>query len=82
MKKPENEMPVRCALVLEFANPEEAEKVNRSVELDNLDYLRTRLEGGNIVAEIEAKSLNSLLHTLDDFLACTNVAENIVSKKH
>ncbi len=71
---------VTCTLRLEFPSHEEAEKIHRSVELDNLGYLRSRVDGMVIVAEIAAPSLNSLLHTLDDFLACTSVAEKVVSK--
>lgn len=72
---------VRCSLHLDFPSREEAEKVHRSVELDNQGYVSTRIEGKVVVAEIEASSLNSLLHTLDDFLACASIAEKIVVKK-
>ncbi|MBN1678487.1 MAG: hypothetical protein JW880_08115 [Candidatus Thermoplasmatota archaeon] len=72
---------VRCTLVLEFASPLEAEKVHRSVELDNQGYIETRVVGNAIHAEMTAVSLNSLLHTLDDFLACASVAEKVVSRK-
>lgn len=73
---------VRCELHLEFDSKESAENVHRSVELDNQGYIVTRVDGRVIHAEIEADSLNSLLHTLDDFLACTGVADKIVAKKH
>jgi len=72
---------VRCALNLEFDSHERAERVHRSSELENEGYLSTEVRGNAIVANIEADSLNSLLHTLDDFLACTSVADRIVSKK-
>lgn len=72
---------VRCSLVLEFGSPLEAEKVHRSVELDNQGYIVTRVEGSAIHASISSSSLNSLLHTLDDFLACVSVAEKVVSRK-
>lgn len=72
---------VTCKLRLEFGTPEEATNVHQSVDLDNEGYLTSRVEGRALVAEINADSLNSLLHTLDDFLACTGVAERIVSKK-
>jgi tRNA threonylcarbamoyladenosine modification (KEOPS) complex Pcc1 subunit len=78
----QNDAPkVRCELHLEFDSNESAEKVHRSVELDNQGYIVTRVDGRVIHAEIEADSLNSLLHTLDDFLACTGVADKIVAKK-
>jgi len=72
---------VTCKLRLEFGTSEEAERIHRSVALDNQGYLTSGVEGNAVVAEIHAESLNSLLHTLDDFLACTGVAERIVSKK-
>lgn len=72
---------VTCKLSLGYSSEEEAEKVHRSVELDNQGYLITAVEGRSIAARIEADSLNSLLHTLDDFLACAGVAERIVSGK-
>ena len=73
---------VKCSLVLEFADPGEAEKVHRSVELDNEGYVRSRVEGRTIRADMDADSLKSLLHTLDDFLSCLGLAEGIIIKKH
>jgi tRNA threonylcarbamoyladenosine modification (KEOPS) complex Pcc1 subunit len=73
---------VSCSLRLEFASSDQAEQVHRSVELDNLGFVTTKLEGNTILAEIESSSLNSLLHTLDDLLSCTSVAEKIVSKRN
>lgn len=70
-----------CELRLGYTSADEAEKVHRSVEMDNQGYIRTRVEGSSIIARIEAESLKSLLHTLDDFLACAGVAEKIVSRK-
>ena len=67
---------------MEFASPDQAMRIHRSIELDNQGYVSTKIEGNAILAEIEASSLNSLLHTLDDLLSCTSVAEKIVSKKN
>jgi len=72
---------VACRLRLEFPSADSADKVHRSVELDNQDYLDSRVEGSSIIAEIRADSLKSMLHTLEDFLSCTSVAERIVTKK-
>ena len=81
MTDPPRDACVRCTLVLEFPSPEEAEKVLRSVELDNQGYIATKVVGSAIHAEMSSTSLKSLLHTLDDFLACTSVAEKVVSRK-
>ena len=72
---------VRCNLRIGFPSNEEASRVHRAIELDNQGYVSTRVDGDSILAEIEASSLNSLLHTLDDLLSCTTLAEKIVSKK-
>jgi len=72
---------VSCTIQLEFPSPEIAEKIHRSVELDNEDYIVSRVDGRFIRAELHAESLKSLLHTLDDFLACTAVADNVVDRK-
>jgi tRNA threonylcarbamoyladenosine modification (KEOPS) complex Pcc1 subunit len=75
------EVCVRCTLVLEFPSPQDAEKVHKSVELDNQDYIATEVVGSAIHAEVSSSSLKSLLHTLDDFLACASVAEKVVSRR-
>jgi tRNA threonylcarbamoyladenosine modification (KEOPS) complex Pcc1 subunit len=81
-RMPEKSSPrVRCTLTLEFESKDDAEKVHRSVELDNLGYLESAVKENLIIADMEADSLKSLLHTLEDFLACTSVASRIVSKK-
>jgi len=72
---------VKCTLRLEFENSESAKKVHSAVELDNEGYLKSRVDGPFIHAEIEAESLKSLLHTLDDFLSCTAVAEKMMGNK-
>jgi tRNA threonylcarbamoyladenosine modification (KEOPS) complex Pcc1 subunit len=81
-RMPEKTSPkVRCTLTLEFESKDDAEKVHRSVELDNLGYLESTVRENRIIADMESDSLKSLLHTLEDFLACTSVASRIVSKK-
>jgi tRNA threonylcarbamoyladenosine modification (KEOPS) complex Pcc1 subunit len=71
----------KCRLTLEFDSEKIAEKVHRSVEMDNLGYLVSKVSGNKIVAEVRSDSIKSLLHTLDDFLACTSVATKIVAGK-
>lgn len=66
--------------MLEFHSPEAAANVLKSVEMDNDEYVDSRLDGSSIVAHMEADSLRSLLHTLDDFLSCVGVAEKVISK--
>jgi tRNA threonylcarbamoyladenosine modification (KEOPS) complex Pcc1 subunit len=69
---------VRCSMEILFASEEDAERVHRSVSLDNAGYVSSALKGNAIVAEVEAQTLMSLLHTVDDYLACMSVAQKIV----
>jgi len=72
---------VSCEIHLEYPSNEVAEKVHRSVVLDNQGYIDSRVRDKAIVARVEADSLRSLLHTMDDFMACVAVAEGIVLNK-
>ena len=71
-------MSVRCRIELEYSSPEEAQRIQRSIELDNDEHLTSVVRGSCIEANANAKSLSSLLHTLDDFLSCIAVAEGVV----
>jgi tRNA threonylcarbamoyladenosine modification (KEOPS) complex Pcc1 subunit len=71
---------VRCEMTLRFPSPDIAGKVFQAVEQDNGGYVDAERKDDTIVAVIEASTLRSLLHTLDDLLSCVSVAEKIVTK--
>lgn len=71
---------VRCRLSFRYPTADMAEKVLRSVEQENLPYVQARVEGSDLVSEAEAESVESLLHTLDDYLACVSVAEKMLRR--
>ncbi len=62
-------------LTLTFDDVAMAETVAASVSLDDQGYIRTTRRGRTITAEASADGPMSLLHTLDDYLACLTVAE-------
>ena len=74
-------MKASCNLAIEYENQKTAEKVLRSLEVDDFDFVKSKLDGSVIETTIESKSVSSLIHTLDDYLACVSVAEKIVNKK-
>jgi hypothetical protein len=74
-------MEVVCSLSFTYRNKEEAEGVLAAVQTDNEEYVKTRLEGSSIMSEVSAKSIPSLMHTLDDYLSCLTVAEEIIEKR-
>ena len=46
-----------------------------------LDYIQSKKKGKTIITNIESNSISSLIHTLDDYLACISIAEKIIKKK-
>lgn len=73
-------MKVTCDVVIEYDNVKKTETVLKSIEVDNLGFVKSQINGKHLEAHIESKSISSLLHTLDDYLACVSVAEKIVDK--
>lgn len=70
-------MDASCLLELDLGTEERAMNVNRSLELDNGEHARTWVEGSVLKMECQAKSLMSLLHTIEDLMACLKVADEM-----
>ena len=73
-------MDVACDIVIEFDDTDKAKTVLKSTEVDNFGFLKSKVNGKKIEAVIKASSISSLLHTLDDYLACVSVAMKVVDK--
>jgi tRNA threonylcarbamoyladenosine modification (KEOPS) complex Pcc1 subunit len=73
-------MKASCEIVLEFDDSESAKTVLKSIEVDDFDFVKSKIIGNKLEAEINSKSISSLLHTLDDYLACVSVAMKVVDK--
>lgn len=74
-------MKVECKLSIDFKTNDEVKKIVKSIKVDDFDFVKTNISGKTLVAEINSISISSLLHTLDDYLACVSVASNIIDKK-
>jgi hypothetical protein len=68
-------MKSRARLTLTFQDVATAEAIAASISVDDEGYIRTVKRGRTITAEATAEGPMSLLHTLDDYLACLSVAE-------
>jgi len=66
-----------CLLELDMGSEERAMNVNRSLELDHGDHAKSWVEGAVLKVECKAKGLMSLLHTVEDLMACLKVADEI-----
>ncbi|UCD91789.1 MAG: hypothetical protein JSV43_05990 [Methanobacteriota archaeon] len=70
-------MEVDCLLEFYYENRDKAQDVLKSVDVDNYGYVEADVEENRLVSKIQAKNLQSLLHTLDDYLSCISIAERI-----
>ena len=73
-------MDVSCELIIEFEDTKKAKTVLKSIKVDDLNFVSSTINNKKLEATIKAKSISSLLHTLDDYLACISVAMKIVDK--
>ncbi|MFO8132886.1 MAG: KEOPS complex subunit Pcc1 [Thermoplasmatota archaeon] len=70
-------MSIECTFTLEYGSATEAEAVAASLEPDSQGYLELTVAGCTVTAVAHAKTIPSLLHTINDFLSCLSVAEKI-----
>jgi tRNA threonylcarbamoyladenosine modification (KEOPS) complex Pcc1 subunit len=73
-------MKVLCTLNLEFESAKKAKKIQRSIQIDDQKYVKSVVTRKTLKAIIKSTSVASLIHTLDDYLACISVADEIVKK--
>jgi len=73
-------MRIECTLDFEYESEEEAEKVIKAVEVDNYEFVKVERKGTRIISKVNASTLSSLLHTLDDYLACVALAERVLRR--
>jgi len=73
-------MDVACDIVIEFGSSEKLKTVQKSIEVDNFEFVKSKINGKKLEATIKTNSVSSLLHTLDDYLACVSVAMKVVDK--
>jgi len=71
-------MQVRCVIELEYKSTEEAERVAKSVSLDNGGFADAEVCGNRLILSASAASAPSMLHTLEDLLSCVKVADEMV----
>ena len=73
-------MKIQCEITIECKKKSDAEKILKSVKIDDQQYVKSQIKDNTLIAQIESNTVPSLLHTLDDYLACVSIAEKIVDK--
>ena len=74
-------MTIECTLTIEYPNKDIAETILNSLRVDDVSFVKSTLnQKTQLHVTITAQTLASLLHSLDDYLACLTVAERVVNK--
>ncbi|MDD1767909.1 MAG: hypothetical protein LUQ27_05020 [Methanomassiliicoccales archaeon] len=72
-------MPLECIIQLEYGSEKQAETVRKAIEMDNDEYAIAERNGRSVVIRSSSESVPSMLHTLEDLLACVRIAEETLS---
>jgi hypothetical protein len=70
-------MKVKSKIELKFKTPEDAKITYKTLEVDNENFLDSKIEGNTITYEINNESLTTTLATIDDLIACEILSEKI-----
>ncbi len=73
-------MKISGDLTFIYKSADDAKVVFDSLEVDNENYLKSRLNNDAIEYEINSEKLGSFLATVDDLIASEIVVEKIVEK--
>ena len=72
-------MKVKSKIELKFKTDKDAEIIYRTLEVDNKNFLDSKLENNTIIYTIDNDSLTTTLATIDDLIACVILSEKITS---
>ena len=73
-------MHVKAKLHLSYGNKETAENIQRALTIDDASFVQSKIKNNEIQATIQSSSLSSFIQTIDDYLSCLSVAENLIMK--
>jgi len=74
-------MNITCDVNIEYDDVKKAKTILKSIDVDNLNFVKSQINGKKLETHIECNSVSSLIHTLDDYLACVSVAEKVIKKE-
>jgi hypothetical protein len=69
---------VECRIELEYESERQAMNVASAISLDNGEYASTEVAGRRLIITSKAPSAPSMLHTIEDLMACLKVADQVV----
>ena len=75
-------MNIDCEIILTYESEKQAAQIQQALSIDDGSFVSSRVLDNKLLATIKSETLSSFLHTLDDYLACVTVAENVMKKEH
>ena len=73
-------MKIKGNILFNYKRKKDAKLIFDSLEVDNENYLESKLTGNEINYKITSKNLGSFLATADDLIASEIVSEKIIKK--
>jgi hypothetical protein len=73
-------MNIKCEIFIVFDNKKKVENVLKSIKIDDFNFVKSESVGYKLIAHLKSNTILSLLHSLDDYLACITIACSIVDK--
>ncbi len=74
-------MTISCDIIFDYESDEKARMIKESLSPDNEEYICVTQQENKLVCTAKADTPMQLLHTLDDFMSCITVAEDMLDKK-
>ena len=68
-------MKITCKLELDMKDEATAHDIANSIKVDDDSFVITEVIGNRILARMESDTIPSLIHTIEDYMACLNIAE-------
>ena len=75
-------MNINCEIILTYESEKQAAQIQQALSIDDGSFVSSRVSDNKLLVTIKSETLSSFLHTLDDYLACVTVAENVMKKEH
>lgn len=74
-------MNIECTIKIQYPTKKIADAIVKTLRVDDVSFVQTTLkQETQLDVTITAQTIASLLHSLDDYLACLTVAEKLVNK--
>jgi hypothetical protein len=74
-----NKMKINAKITLIYENEKIAKNIQKALRIDDGTFVKSIIKKNELIATIENDSLPSFLQTIDDYLSCVTVSENIVN---